>query len=218
MLYWNTVNDLLRESLEIFMKEQLFSDFRLVGGTALSLHLGHRMSVDIDLFTDATYESVDFEEIERFLIKTFPCVQGDFGGLPGFGKSYLVGESATEHVKLDIYYSLESFICPIVTTDGTRLASIDDIVAMKVDVISRGGRKKDFWDLHELMDKYDLAKMLELHEKRHPYAHNRKAIIRNFTDFTSADEDFNPICLHGKHWDFIKDDFLQFVQNKKHNI
>lgn len=40
-------------------------DFRLVGGTALSLQLGHRMSVDIDLFTDAPYRSVDFTAIEK---------------------------------------------------------------------------------------------------------------------------------------------------------
>lgn len=37
--------------------------------------------------------------------------------------------------------------------DGIRLASIDDIVAMKIDTISRGGRKKDFWDIHKLSGK-----------------------------------------------------------------
>lgn len=40
--------------------------------------------------------------------------------------------------------------------DGIRLASIDDIVAMKIDTISRGGRKKDFWDIHKLMENRDL--------------------------------------------------------------
>jgi len=63
MLYWNTVNELLKNSLLTLMKAKELLDFRLVGGTALSLHLGHRMSVDIDLFTDATYKSIDFELI-----------------------------------------------------------------------------------------------------------------------------------------------------------
>lgn len=61
MLYWNTVNTHLKEYLLTLMKLPSFADFRLVGGTALSLHLGHRMSVDIDLFTDKEYGSIDFE-------------------------------------------------------------------------------------------------------------------------------------------------------------
>ena len=48
-----------------------FENFRLVGGTALSLQLGHRISVDIDLFSDDSYGSIDFEEIENFLKSNF---------------------------------------------------------------------------------------------------------------------------------------------------
>ncbi len=44
MLYWNTVNNLLKETLITLMESSEFMKFRLVGGTALSLHLGHRMS------------------------------------------------------------------------------------------------------------------------------------------------------------------------------
>ncbi len=53
MLNYNTVTPLLRSILETLMQADVFNDFRLVGGTALSLYRGHRMSVDIDLFTDA---------------------------------------------------------------------------------------------------------------------------------------------------------------------
>lgn len=211
MLYWQTVNELLTGTLQTLIQEPLFDNFRLVGGTALSLQIGHRESVDIDLFTDASYRSIDFDEIERYFLGKFPFVNGDIGGLPGFGKSYLVGENLDNHVKVDVYYSQESFIRPIIIEDGIRLASIDDIVAMKVDVISRGGRRKDFWDLHELMEKYSLERMLALHEERHPYAHDEPKIIVNFTDFERADDDFDPICYRGKHWEFIKDDFIAFI-------
>jgi hypothetical protein len=57
MLYWNTVTGLLKETLLELMQATEFKDFRLVGGTALSLKFGHRMSDDIDLFTDAHYGS-----------------------------------------------------------------------------------------------------------------------------------------------------------------
>ncbi len=56
------------------MEAQVFAQFRLVGGTALSLQFGHRLSVDIDLFTDAPYNSIDFETITKYLRNTFSYV------------------------------------------------------------------------------------------------------------------------------------------------
>lgn len=52
-LHFNTVTPLLRTILEDLMQAKEFESFRLVGGTALSLYYGYRMSVDIDLFSDA---------------------------------------------------------------------------------------------------------------------------------------------------------------------
>jgi hypothetical protein len=47
------------------MKEPILENFILVGGTSLSLQLGHRISIDIDLFTDSPYGSVDFKAIQK---------------------------------------------------------------------------------------------------------------------------------------------------------
>jgi len=124
----------------------------------------------------------------------------------------LIGNSIEDHIKLDVYYSQEKFIRPTVESDDIRLASIEENIAMKVDVISRNGRKKDFWDLHELMERYNLSQMLTLHEERHPYAHYKSQIISNFEKFESADQDFDPICLRGKYWEFIKDDMIEAVK------
>lgn len=55
MLFWNTVSADLKEILLLLMKDSVLFSFRLVGENALSLHLGHRMSIDIDLFTHAPY-------------------------------------------------------------------------------------------------------------------------------------------------------------------
>jgi Nucleotidyl transferase AbiEii toxin, Type IV TA system len=49
------------------MQADTFKDFRLVGGTALSLYRGHRLSEDIDLFTDAPYGSIDFGVLTDFM-------------------------------------------------------------------------------------------------------------------------------------------------------
>jgi hypothetical protein len=84
-------------------------------------------------------------------------------------------------------------------------------------MIQRKGRKKDFWDLHELLDRYSIVKMLELHEERYPYSHDGEMIIRNFTDFEKADEDFDPLCLRGKYWEVIKADFVDEI-NAYNNV
>ncbi|NQX37392.1 Nucleotidyl transferase AbiEii toxin, Type IV TA system [Pedobacter steynii] len=206
MLYWNTVNNELRNILLKLMQANEFREFRLVGGTALSLHLGHRISVDIDLFTDATYRSIDFDAIDHYLRNSFEYVVGDFGGNPGMGKSYLIGSSSDQAIKLDVYYSMDPFFQDEMEYDGIRLATVEEIIAMKVDVIQRGGRKKDFWDLHELLPRYDVKTMIDLHRQRFEWTHDPKLILKNFVDFQAADQDFDPICLLDKEWIFIKED------------
>jgi hypothetical protein len=192
------------------MKEEVFSEFRLVGGTSLSLQLGHRISVDIDLFTDAAYGSIDFNKIENYLNNNFPFVEY-FSDVPvAFGKSYQIGKNRNESVKLDVFYT-DNFIKDFISVDEIRLATIEEIVAMKLDVIQRGGRKKDFWDIHELIGKFTFREMLFLHKQRYPYTHDEDLIIENFTNFSIADQDFEPICLRGKYWEFIKDDLIIFV-------
>jgi hypothetical protein len=192
------------------MSCELFKPFRLVGGTSLSLQPGHRFSIDIDLFTDAAYGSVDFKELDIYFRNTFPYVSESGLELVGMGKSYFVGNAEDDAVKLDLYYT-DSFIQPEIIINSIRMASIEEVIAKKIDVVQRGGRKKDFWDLHELTNSYSLAQMLSLHAQRYPYGHDEGLIKSNFTAFDKADEDFDPICLKGKYWELIKYEILQFV-------
>ena len=140
-LQYQTVKPILRSTLERLMEIDEFKPFRLVGGTSLSLRYGHRMSDDIDLFTDAEYGSLDFKLLQDILRREFPYCQGDCGEIVGFGTSYLVGNSTDDNVKVDLFYT-DPFIRPLEQLDKIRMASVDDIVAMKMEVISRGGPKK----------------------------------------------------------------------------
>lgn len=98
-LYYNTVNELLKDSLQTLMSSEAFKDFRLVGGTSLSLQLGHRMSIDIDLFNDAVYGSIDFTELDLFLRSAFTYVDSSNDLEPAMGKSYLIGIDKDNNVK-----------------------------------------------------------------------------------------------------------------------
>jgi hypothetical protein len=216
MLHYKTVNDLLKEGLLQLMAAKEFETFRLVGGTSLSLQIGHRESIDIDLFSDVDYGKIDFEAIEKYLASNFKYLDHLSNSIPGMGKSYLVGEDKDNTLKLDIFYT-DKFIQPYCLEDTIRMATIEEIIAMKLDVVQRGGRKKDFWDLHELFENYSLTQMLDLHEQRYPYTHDRDLIIQNFTDFSIADDEFNPICFKGKYWEFIKEDIEEIIVKFKSN-
>lgn len=209
-LHYNTVSKTLTKCLKELMNEPLIKDFVLVGGTSLSLQLGHRGSIDIDLFTDSLYGSVNFNAIQEMLRSKFNFCIGDCGNIVSFGTSYLIGDTKEDAVKLDLFYT-EPFIRKVQIIDGIRMASLEDIVAMKLHVMGDGGRKKDFWDLNELQSRFTLNQMLDLYEEKFPYDYTREEIIKGLNDFSKADNEPNPICFRNKQWDFIKLEMIDFV-------
>lgn len=205
-LYRNTVSDLLWVTLKKLMLIEEFNSFRLVGGTSLSLQLGHRESVDIGLFTDADYGSIDFVKLENIIRKNFAYVENSSLGIIGMGTSFFIGDDKNELVKLDLFYT-EPFVFPIVIEQNIRFASTKEIVAMKMEVIAHGGRKKDFWDLHELLNYFTINEIVEFYLKRNPYCSTKNEIMEQLVDFTFADDDFTPNCFKNKDWEIIKLDF-----------
>lgn len=202
-LHLETVTPLLSGILQYLMKEPLLESFRLVGGTNLSLRYGHRYSVDIDLFTDATYGSVDFPAIDEFFARSFRYCDY-FSGPIGFGKMYYIGNSKEESVKVDLMYT-EQFLDPEEYYGCVRMASPRDIAAMKMEAVFTGGRKKDIWDIDYLAEKvYPLDQMCNYHAQRHPYTHDRNKLLTSFKSFAEMDLQSDPICLLGKDWDDIK--------------
>ncbi|HTB07654.1 MAG TPA: nucleotidyl transferase AbiEii/AbiGii toxin family protein [Bacteroidia bacterium] len=211
-LHYNTITPILREALMVIMASPEFELFRLVGGTALSLQRGHRESIDIDMFTDASYRSIDFGRIDTFLRSKFTYVDSHDDNMDvGMGKSYFIGNSKMESIKLDVFYTNDEFIREPLVVDGIRMATTEEIVSMKIDVIQRTGRKKDFWDIHEVKDDFSLTQMLELHKEGHPYTHDAELIKKNMEEFSKADGDLDPVCLRNKKWGLIKLDIIDFA-------
>lgn len=212
ILHYETVLPILKEVLERISSREELKEFRLVGGTNLSLRFGHRMSDDIDYFTPQEYGTADFDGIYAMLRKEFDYIDGG-GKNVGFGHSYFIGNSSVdgEKVKLDVMYT-DPFLNDADILDGIKFASVEDIVAMKLNAITDGfGRKKDFWDIHYLLSMFTLEKMLDLHERRHPWEHERTNILKDLNNFVKADKDPNPRCLLGKDWQQIKLDLIDVV-------
>jgi len=213
-LHIETVSQHLFDTLTKVILCEALQNHRLVGGTALSLQLGHRISVDIDLFSDINPTENQFNEIEKFLQRNFPYFEKSSINIIGFGKSYFIGSTKEDCIKLDVYSS-EPFIDAPVLSSGIAMATIRDIAAMKLDVISRGGRMKDYWDFHAIMQTMSLQELLAAHQKMFPYSHEPDEILKYLRNFDSAEDDFTPVCLRGLHWELIKIDILDFMKKSE---
>ena len=123
------------------------------------------------------YGSIDFDAIDKFLRKTFSYADTSEYKIVGLGKSYYIGDSSDACVKLDLFY-IDKFIRKITSINGIRMASGEDIIAMKIDVISKGGKKKDFCgkasDCDHLSPEYTDHPWLELN---HSCINNYKKVI-----------------------------------------
>lgn len=189
------------------------SDFRLVGGTALSLLRGHRESVDIDMFCDGPYEEIPFDYILQVLKLQFRYVEdiSPFIGLVNNrGFNLFIGNDEETAIKTDLLYWDAPFLFPPIEEEGVRLATIEDIAAMKLDTISRGGRKKDFWDLSEILETNKISDLLEIYKKKYPWF-EVEDVLKGLSDFTIADQMPDPICYKKKDWEEIKDELRRLT-------
>ena len=162
------------------------------------------------MFSDAPYGSIDFEKIESILRVTFPYFSSS-SELVGLGKSYFIGNTEDDLVKLDLFYT-DPFVFPLIMEQKVRFASVQEIAAMKLEVVGQGGRKKDFWDIHELLESYTLQELIGFYLKRYPYNLSKEELMNKIVDFSLAEDDFTPNCYRGKIWELIKLDLEELVE------
>ncbi len=198
MLYFETVSPLLQKTLIELMLIDDFKEYRLAGGTALSLFLGHRKSVDIDLFC-SEYKS--FETLFPVIKKHFPKAQiNDIG----FGAAmYIPVIESKNYLKVD-FCSDEPFIRNVVLENGIRFAHTDDIAAMKLQAVSTRSEKKDFWDIAELLQKYTINQMLNLYKERYIWNDDLKNVITRLSQPEKCDNQPDPVNLNEKNWESVK--------------
>lgn len=111
-LHYETVSPLLKETLQKLVNSPIFKDFTLIGGTCLSLQLGHRRSIDIDLFTDIDYGTMNTKEMKEFIQRSFPYSENtDSLDTSALGYTLYMGDSPIDKIKVDFFYT-EKFIFP----------------------------------------------------------------------------------------------------------
>ncbi len=150
---------LTKRASELFTSLSRFSGFYLAGGTALALQIGHRISVDFDLFTDS--------EIKRSML---PSLSGVF---PGASTEPLVNNSdeltaLVDGVKVTFLRYPFPPLDQLVTQEGVSLLSVKEIAATKAYTIGRRGAFKDYVDLYfVLLEQHaTLAEIIDLAERK----------------------------------------------------
>ena len=157
MLHKNTVSHAMWELMKRLMKDALLKDFVLVGGTALSLKIGHRMSVDIDLFT---VDNFDARKILRHL-------ELSYGAETSHHNTNSIMTFIND-IKVDLVSHKYPQIEPAEIIENVRIISIEDIGAMKLHAIVQSGKRyKDFVDMYHLLEHNSLQTYLNAHQKKY---------------------------------------------------
>jgi predicted nucleotidyltransferase component of viral defense system len=179
--------------------------FYLVGGTALSLQFGHRISIDLDLFSTEAFEN---ENIIKVLEKKFGNQFKYEGGTAKFGIFCFIDD-----IKVDIIKYPHPIVFNTIQKEGIRMYDCRDIAAMKIQAIFGRGKKKDFWDIAELLKKYALEELIMFHTKKYPSHQLLISIPQALTYFEDAEESEDPISLKGQTWESVKKIIQQHVND-----
>jgi hypothetical protein len=192
--------------LKRLMELPTLCDHALVGGTALALRYGHRMSVDIDLFTTGSMETGPLIESlrEEFDIR-FTYRRDQQAKWAIFGR--------IDHIKLDIVRFPHGRIDEIVIEEGIRSYSDQDIAPMKIEAILHRGKKKDFFDMDVLLRNHGMVKILEYHRHKYPDQGIAISIPRALTYFADAEDSEDPVSLQGQTWEGVKDSISNYVSD-----
>ncbi len=159
MLFLNTISvELLAVAKAVIAMEEI-NPYRMVGGTALALQIGHRNSVDIDLFSN---HKVNKSVVVSALKDAFPKNE--------FNVTQYNVNAIINGVKVELFDDWHTpFLHEPIVEDGLRMASLLDIASLKLDAIVERREKKDYIDLSFLFDKLGAENILEHYKKSNSF-------------------------------------------------
>lgn len=169
-------------SRDIFARLAEFRGFYLAGGTALALQIGHRVSVDFDLFSDFPIASTLLTNAE----KTFADFPRSISVNNRDELTLFVSEK-----KITFFYYPFSVIQPFIEFQGIQSLSIAEIGATKAYTIGRRASYKDYIDLYfVLKENYStLSDLIALAEKKYGSEFNGRLFLEQLTHLGDVTDD-----------------------------
>ena len=206
MLHTEILKERTLELLKELMSDDDLRSFNLVGGTALSLYLGHRKSIDLDLFSK---EEFNVAELRKHLSEKYD-----------FKERYSEKQTLKGTIG-DIFIDCIRYnypaLAPINITDMIRITSIQDLLAMKIAAITDNGeREKDFVDIAYFSTRYSLSEILNFYQTKYTAVSTivaTKALL--YYDDIKKNEPL--ILTSGEYnWSPIENRLKQMVENPNH--
>lgn len=202
MLHLQTI---LPDTLELLKKlsaQPEMEGLRLVGGTALALHYGHRQSIDLDFFGKL---SVSQDEILAMVSK--------IGDYVVYSHNASMLQMTVNGIKVDIVdYSRYEWIEPPIIEEGIELASPADIAAMKINAIEGRGSRKDFVDVYVLLHKYSIEEILSFYSRKYPNYSIFRALL-SLAYFDDAEAQAMPRMFIPDTWEEMRSYITKIVKN-----
>lgn len=124
--------------------KQFYKEFGLVGGTAVALHIGHRRSIDFDLFAEKKFSNL---HLRRAISKFVPI-----------GKELVnkLGEFTifVQGVKITFYHYPFTIDYPERLDTYLKLPDLLTLAAMKAYALGQRAKWKDYVDLYYILKKF----------------------------------------------------------------
>ena len=200
MLQYKTIEPGTLQLLKSLQALPLLQGLRLVGGTALALQLGHRKSVDLDMFGDFSAEGIEIRDTleEQFSVSVIK-------------ESKNIKIYQVDGIKVDLVnYSRYPWIDNPIEEDGITLAGIKDIAAMKVAAIIGRGTKKDFIDMNRLLQIYSLKEILDMYMQKYPDG-SLFIAMKSLSYFEDAESDPMPFMFDDIDWEIVKSNIREAI-------
>jgi len=196
MLFYSTIDSKTLQLLKDIQQLEVFKNFLLVGGTSLALQIGHRTSIDLDLFTSASYD-----------LSTIPDQIKHLGQIRIVNQTPNILNLYLNEIKVDFVSYQYNFLSPGIIEDKIRLASIPDIAAMKLAAITGRGSRKDFIDLYFILQLYSLIELFDFYKTKFPDGSDL-LVFKNLTYFDDAE--IEPILnmIKTADWNDVKNKII----------
>lgn len=192
MLSYKTIEPHTLELLKKLTQEPFLAKTRLVGGTALALQYGHRMSIDLDFFGEIEEDNTTIREILRKI-----------GPISVYKETTNIKIYSINGIKIDFVNYKYPWIDTVIEKDGLRLASPKDIAAMKINAVEGRGTKKDFIDMYFLLQHYTLEDILKFYAEKYPENSIFRGLM-SLTYFEDAENELMPIMFSNIKWNDMK--------------
>jgi len=184
MLHKEAVDQSTLDLLNQLQQKEYLKGFYLVGGTALALKMGHRKSVDLDLFSNFSFDAGQLLE----------NLSTDFSYTLFFSANNTLKGSINQ-VQVDILAHRYPLVADPIAIENIKMLSIEDIAAMKLNAISVSDQRvKDFIDIYFLLEIYSIEEMIGFYKKKY-LQYNEANVLKSLCWFEDVDLSDWPVLV-----------------------